>query len=313
MPPAKKKVAKKPAPKNAAKPAPTTNVKVVAEAWSCSAMQARGRDLYAIVNSTLGISRGDAKMTFLKDPPFGLKKGFSQAEALFVDDGEVWVAGAGLWRSTDDGASFKAVALPADVKPSNWGEPFHGVAKDPTGVVWAAGTYVVRGIGTKFERDRTLGDDARVKSVVATPFGVLLLGFNGAAHLANGKTVERLKLRGKGHLSSACVTAKSSLIVVGSGAKWSSEIYRSEDRGRTFAPVKTAKLAPLGAVAALPDGRVVAAGKDDVVIVSVNDGKTWKPLTPKKKPSPSGGYEAMCTYDVSVLAAGPSGSLLSIY
>ena len=105
-------------------------------------------------------------------------------------------------------------------------------------------------------------------------------------------------MRGKGHLSDACVTPRGTLIIVGSGAKWSAEIYRSEDAGATFKPVKVAKLAPLTTVAALPDGRLVAGG-GTLLLASTDDGKKWKQV-----PTPDGVvFDQLCTHGHAVVVS----------
>lgn len=222
--------------------------------------------------------------------------------------------------SSNGGARFTKLILPKGFHPEHWGKQFHGIASDPTGILWAGGTYAVRIAGTKAARVRQLGDDARVKAVVATPFGVLLLTFSGKTYLANGKDVTLKNLRAPGHLSGACVTPSRTALVVGSSGDWKGALYRSTDEARTFTEIRLPKCSPLLSVAALPDGRVIASGEEAALLVSHDDGRTFKVLKHKVGALRSAklatgkpfGIKCLCTHGDAIYAGGPSGVLVKI-
>jgi hypothetical protein len=161
---------------------------------ACRAMFSTGTALYALAGDGISVARGPGTPTPVK----GVKL---DATSLFVDGDELWVAGSGLWRSSNGGTSVSNVKLPPGVDPTFWGKGFHGVAKDPSGVVWVGGTWVVTVRDGEVVHEKSFGDDARIKAVVPTPYGALLLTFAGTAFLARDGKAERLPVRGKGHLT----------------------------------------------------------------------------------------------------------------
>jgi hypothetical protein len=64
-------------------------------------------------------------------------------------------------------------------------------------------------------------------------------------------------------------------------------IVKSTDQGRTWT-----EITPAGVVAGypviLPDGRLASVAHDDFVVVSSDDGKTWRPATSKAPFKPIG-------------------------
>ena len=115
------------------------------------------------------------------------------------------------------------------------------------------------------------------------------------------------------------MTPSGALIVVGSGANWSGAAFRSTDDAERFAPARLpAKCPPLDDVAALDDGRIIAVGSKGTLLVSHDDGKTFKPLTHKEpaldrlqKPY-QGELERVCAHQGGVVVGGSCGLLLRI-
>jgi len=266
-----------------------------------SELSSSGGTLYAVFRDILSAGRGPGAMTRLCGIT-GSENMSEEVEALAVDGDEVWAAGKRLWRSDDGGRSFTAQKLPPGVDADSYGKQFHGIARDPSGILWAGGAHVVTVQGRKVVHDPTFGKDARIKAIAATPYGALLLTFSGLAYLANDGRAKRIALRGKGQLSSACVTPRGTVIIVGSGSGWSAEIHRSEDGCATFRPVRVAKLAPLERVIALADGRLLA-GSGTLLLCSTDDGKKWQTVkTPADRT-----FDLLCAH-----GAGAVGYMLSI-
>ena len=87
--------------------------------------------------------------------------------------------------------------------------------------------------------------------------------------------VERCKgLKAGQDLMYACVTEAGSLVVVG----LSGQIYRSTDRGKTFETIKCPVKGHLTGIDILADGRLVAVGDRGAVLVSDDDGASFKKL-----------------------------------
>ena len=211
---------------------------------------------------------------------------------MIVDGDEVWVCGfEGLRHSTNLGKSFKKVSSPKGA--------LFAIAKGHDGAIWAAGHEgaLVTSIDHKsFTVVKGL-DNGTVRAAIPSPVGVLLLNDSGRLYIAADGAVRSTSLRAKSPLYDGCVTPSGTIVVVGPGNSKGS-VFRSEDGGKQFKAGKLAVERSVYSIDALPDGRLIAGGEGDTILVSYDDGKSFQNLPHAIKSKQS--FGVACAYDGGV-------------
>lgn len=252
----------------------------------------------------------------------GAGKVADHTDAVLAVGTEVWICGkGGVQRSTDQGRSFQPVAMPKGLEAGAYSSPtFGGIARDATGAVWVGG-YNGQGFTStdcrRFVQVRGL-DDANVNAVVPLGEGVLIASDNGRLYFGKAGKVQATSLRARSGLHDACVTPRGTLVVVGHGDSKGS-IYRSEDGGQSFAQVKHGLNKALYCIAALPDGRLIAGGREATIAVSYNDGKSFQRVPHPKLAIAIGVYGGKereltfaCAHDDAVYLGNPFQHLVRV-
>lgn len=202
----------------------------------------------------------------------------------FDERGRLWAAGESgfVGYSTDGGKQYRALTGP--------GSGCVRALAHAAGTIWIGGDngYLARcSNGKSFTRVN--GINYTINGMTATPRGLLIASNAGLYLLERGKP---RKLGLTGPVERAIITSLGTVLVAGAA----NTIHRSVDGGATF---RRAKLPPFKqakrkgralpdddddatdgmlAIAALPDGRLVATGDRGVVLASVDDGKTFQRL-----------------------------------
>lgn len=226
---------------------------------------------------------------------------------------ELWACGYGYVLSSTDAKTFRKTVLIKDEKTSESQPQLTDIAVDADNVVWTVG---YKG-GVLFSRDgkkfTTLEpiDDIMAESCVASPFGMLILKNNGRLQIAMpDKGVSNTPLRSKKlTLYSACVTSSGAVVAVGSG-NWKGVAFRTTD-GKTFEPSTVAESTQMFDIVAMPDGRLIAGGNEDILFISYDDGRSFERLA-HKHAGPKREIRELCIHDGSVYATGPFQHLLQI-
>ena len=92
------------------------------------------------------------------------------------------------------------------------------------------------------------------------------------------------------------------VVIVGHG-DWAGSAFRSTD-GITFTPSKLpAKSKPLYGVTTMADGRLLAGGHEDLLLVSYDDGKSFRRL-PHDLPPVSRSFGLFCQHAGTTFGAG---------
>jgi hypothetical protein len=227
-------------------------------------------------------------------------------KGLTATTDEMWACGYGyVLHSTDGGKRFRKLKLLEDKRsPRPEDSPqLLDIARDEHGV-WVVGfgcTVLHSRDGKTFERLAPL-DKVTINRCVPSPFGLLLLKDNGRLQIARDGKLHQTTLRARSPLYGACVTSTGAIVVVGHG-DWDGAAFRSID-GATFTPSKLAvKSAPLYGVIAMADGRLLAGGHEDLLMVSYDDGKSFQKL-PHKLPAVGRNYGLFCHHDGAVYGTG---------
>lgn len=246
------------------------------------------------------------KLVGPKRPPMKIAAhdtGLLQFDSDVVVDGKaIWVCGyRGVARSTDGGATFQVVPTPKGGGAG--GLPALSViASAPDGSIWVGGDHGYLAVhGAKFKRVRGL-DGSAVHGLSRSPLGMLVTTDAGGLYIASGTKVRKTKLAASGPLHDACVTPAGTIIAVGSGVA-----YRAGD-GEAFRKIKVPSKNDVYAIAALPDGRLVAGADEGQLLVSLDDGRSFAPLRGgKHKSAPKRGayaFDLACSYRDGVLIGG---------
>ena len=187
-------------------------------------------------------------------------------DALAVGDA-VWTCGeyGQLAVSRDHGASWSLFDTGID-------GCLHALALAADGSVWCVGDdgYAARVVGEKAVRV-DLGTAARLSSVYSVRDAIVVLGFDGKLRRwHDGRTTE-VGTGATKPLTALAITKAGTWVVTGDGGF----IARSPD-GTWFSRVKVDVEVDLESIAALPDGRLVVVGDRGQVLLSIDDGRTWK-------------------------------------
>ena len=235
--------------------------------------------------------------------------------AVVARGDELWACGYGyVLHSTDGGKSGTKITLLEDKRsPKHEDSPqLLDIACDEHGGIWVVGfgcTVMHSRDGKTFTKLKPL-DKVTVTGCVPSSFGVLLLKNNGRLQIARDGKLHQTTLRSKSSLYGACVTPSGAVVLVGHG-DWKGAAFRSTD-GVTFTPSKLpAKAAPLYGVIAMPDGRLIAGGYEGLLLVSFDDGKTFKPL-PNKLPPIKRNFGLFCEHAGAVYGTGMFSHLIAL-
>ena len=192
-------------------------------------------------------------------------------DVLAVDDA-LWVCGeyGQLACSRDGGRTWKQVDTGTDAC-------LFALAHAADGAVWVVGE---RGYAGRVVGERTslldFGTTARLASVHVVGGDVVVLGGDGNVYRWREGGVTTAATGATKPLTSLVVTKPGTWVLTGDGGF----IARSPD-GQWFTRVKSGVEVDLEAVGTVADGRVVAVGDRGIVLVSGDDGRTWKPLETK--------------------------------
>ena len=148
-----------------------------------------------------------------------------------------------------------------------------GLAQAADGVVWVVGDagYAARVVGERLERI-DLGP-TRLTAIAAVGDDMIALGFDGALVRYRAGVVTRIVTGAQQQLTALAITNKGSWLVTGDGGF----LARSPD-GAWFSRVKLGVDVDLESIAVLADGRIVIVGDRGLILVSIDDGRTWTKL-----------------------------------
>ena len=188
-----------------------------------------------------------------------------------IHDGTLWITGeyGFLAKSTDGGRRWDTIALQTSAC-------LFSVVADSHGWLWVAGDngFVVRSKdGNKFTRMK--GVKESIGRMSSSPLGVLIpTDEPGKLYIARENNIHSTPLSAGVDLLMARVTPRGTLLVVGCGGL----VFRSEDGGSSFEKINIGTPRNLYGLDCFEDGRVVAVGEDGLLIVSYDDGRSFKPL-----------------------------------
>ncbi|HUJ59005.1 MAG TPA: suppressor of fused domain protein [Kofleriaceae bacterium] len=187
-------------------------------------------------------------------------------DLLAVGDA-LWACGeyGQLAKSTDRGASWKLFETGTEAC-------LFGLALGPDGAVWVVGDggYAARVLGDRPERVE-LGTTARLAAVYAVRDEIVMLGFDGQLRRWRDGAVRTVATGATRPLTALGISRTGTWIVIGDGGF----VARSPD-GAWFSKAHSGVEVDLEAVASLADGRLVAVGDRGQVLVSSDDGRSWK-------------------------------------
>lgn len=190
-------------------------------------------------------------------------------EAGYVQGNELWTCGyAGIRHSDNGGDSFQ--------KMVHKGNPhFISIARDDDGMLWASTDDGSVFVSNEKSLERVKCQEKEPVFLARTAYGVLLLCESGRLYFGQNGKLSTSAFNARAPLKAACMTPSGTLVVVGG---WTRPVaFRSED-GKQFTASKVQNDLRLTSVVALPDGRIVAGGAVDSLMVSHDDGRTFKKL-----------------------------------
>ncbi|MCA9671624.1 MAG: WGR domain-containing protein [Myxococcales bacterium] len=223
-----------------------------------AAVGGQGSDLFYL-------SATGGKYSKKKSPGPGLRSAYLDGDTLWVCGEYGYVA-----KSPDRGKTWTRIDTGARAC-------LFGIVADDAGHIWTAGDAGFLAVSHDGETFRKVGGVAQyIARISNSPLGILVpTDKPGYLYIVNDKSVERCKgLKAGQDLMYACVTEAGSLVVVG----LSGQIYRSTDRGKTFETIKCPVKGHLTGIDILADGRLVAVGDRGAVLVSDDDGASFKKL-----------------------------------
>lgn len=200
----------------------------------------------------------------IQSPGSGLRSVFAREDGLWVVGEYGYIA-----RSNDRGATWAKLA-------SKSRACLFGVAEDDQKTIWFAGegaSLWSAKDGTKLKRSSAVKE--AIGRLVSSPLGVLL-PTDKPGHLffiKNGK-IEQSSLEAGDEVMQAAVTPAGTLVAAG----LKGQVYRSEDKGKTFTRIKVDASGMLTGVDSFADGRVVIVGDDATLLISNDDGKSFSRL-----------------------------------
>ena len=235
---------------------------------------------------------------------------------------DVWTCGTGLLRSTDGGQKFKPIALPAATAKlmSGFAGGLFAIAEDGDGWIWTGGAdgLLLSGDGSKFMVVKGLAKEQVTCVIAGGDGGAAIIATNrGRVFLGKQRKVAPAKLATKGPIYGACVTPHGTVVLVGDatplGPKRAAPVgvaFRSEDGGKTFNAAKAPKVLPLRSIASLPDGRLIAGGEADTLLVSNDDGESFSAIPHVIKHDRA--FASAVLFRGAVYATGPGQALVRI-
>lgn len=189
-------------------------------------------------------------------------------DVLAVGDA-VWICGeyGQLAQSRDHGASWKLFETGTDVC-------LFALALAPDGAVWVFGDggYAARVLGERPERV-DFGTTARLAAAYPVGDRVIVLCGDGVLRIWCDGRISTIATGATRLLNGFAQSRAGTWIVVGDGGF----VARSPD-GQWFARAASGTEVDLEAIATLADGRLVAVGDGGCCLVSLDDGRTWKPV-----------------------------------
>jgi len=200
--------------------------------------------------------------------PLTTPRALGLRDLLAVGDA-LWVCGeyGQLACSRDQGATWKLF-------DTGTSACLFALALGPDGAVWVVGDegYAGRVLGDRTSR-LDFGTSARLASVYAVRDEIVVLGGDGKVYRWRDGIATAVPTGATRPLTALAITRQGTWVLSGDGGF----VARSPD-GAWFTRVKSGVDADLEAVGTLGDGRVVVVGDRGVVLVSGDDGRTWKTL-----------------------------------
>mgnify|MGYP002176763268 CR=1 FL=1 len=227
---------------------------------------------------------------------------------MLARQADLWVGGTdGLARSTDDGASFKAVELPTT-------GTVRALAVEDDASMWVGGGHHGSGL-LCFRRQegsfKTVRGLAEVTCMTTTRAGVVIGDRSGAVWLGRGGKVRRVHEAERPVRTVFATTSGTLLAVVGAPEQTDDvALLRSTNAGESFVETPLSDLA-LRAMAQLPSGVLVAAGDWGVIAMSSDDGQTFERV-PHDATKSEGDLSVACAHDGAVLVAGDVENLIEV-
>jgi photosystem II stability/assembly factor-like uncharacterized protein len=189
-------------------------------------------------------------------------------DALVTSDA-LWTCGeyGQLALSRDRGATWTVIDTSTE-------RCLFGLAQAAGGAVWVVGDegYVGRVVGERVER-MSFDTTARLTALYRANDDLIALGYDGTMYRHRAGTVTRVATGATKQLTALAITNKGSWLVTGDGGF----LARSPD-GSWFSRVKLGVDVDLESIAVLADGRIVIVGDRGVILVSIDDGRTWTTL-----------------------------------
>jgi photosystem II stability/assembly factor-like uncharacterized protein len=187
-------------------------------------------------------------------------------DVLAVGDA-LWVCGeyGQLACSRDQGATWKLFDTGTNAC-------LFSLALGPDGAVWVVGDegYAGRVLGDRTSR-LDFGTSARFAAAYAVKGDIVVLGSDGNVYRWCDGTVTSAATGAMKPLTSLAITKHGTWVLTGDGGF----IARSPD-GAWFSRVTSGVDVDLECVGTLADARVVAVGDRGMVLVSTDDGRTWR-------------------------------------
>ncbi|MDQ3301674.1 MAG: hypothetical protein M3619_34265, partial [Myxococcota bacterium] len=215
------------------------------------------------------VASANARDFEVRDAPgaVGLRGVIAVADAI-------WACGeyGQLAVSRDHGASWVVIETGTDAC-------LFGLALAADGALWVVGDhgYAARILGTHVIRI-DLGTTAKLTAVYAIRDELVVLGADGLVRRwragdQRALAIEAIACGAKTALTGLAITSKGTWLVVGDGGF----IARSPD-GQWYSRASSTVTGDLEAIATLPDGATVAVGDRGQIVISRDDGRTWRAL-----------------------------------
>jgi photosystem II stability/assembly factor-like uncharacterized protein/tetratricopeptide (TPR) repeat protein len=198
--------------------------------------------------------------------PRNTPRGLGLRDVLAVAD-QIWTCGeyGQLAVSRDHGGTWKLLETGTEVC-------LFGLALGSDGALWVVGDegYVARVHGPNLQRVE-LGTTARLTAAFPVRDEIVALGHDGQLRRWRDGQVKTVACGATRPLTWLTVTNKGTWIVVGDAGF----IARSPD-GQWYSRVTSSVDVDLESIFTMPDGRLVVVGDQGQILISADDGRTWR-------------------------------------
>ena len=220
-------------------------------------------------------------------------------DVLAVAD-RVWVCGeyGQLASSRDHGATW-------EVHETGTDGCLYALTLALDGALWVVGDdgYAARVLGDRPQRV-DLGTRTRLANVFAVRDEIVVLGFDGSLYRWRDGKVTQAATGATTPLTSLVVTKSGTWVVTGDGGF----LARSPD-GTWFSRVRLDVSVDLEGIGALVDGTLVIVGDRGTLLVSTDDGRTWRTIATKR---PTAHLWSVERFGGGVVIGGDAGLILKL-